>query len=125
MQCPKCSNEMSEVPNLPAKASRCTHCNGVWLEMLAELQLAPFVAQIDTGSVEQGREYNRVDRIHCPACPGEQDLIRMVDPQQPHLWFESCQSCFGRFYDAGEFTDLTEHSFSEWFNDLDAPARPL
>jgi len=125
MQCPKCSNEMTELPNLPAKALRCSHCNGMWFEMLAHEQLVPFVEQIDTGSPEQGREYNRIDRIHCPACVGEQDLIRMVDAKQPHIWFESCQSCFGRFYDAGEFTDYTEHSFAEWLEDLDAPARPL
>jgi Zn-finger nucleic acid-binding protein len=116
---------MSAVPDLPAKALRCGHCNGVWFEMLAHEQLVPFVQRIDTGSAEQGREYNRIDRIHCPACAGEQDLIRMVDPRQPHIWFESCQSCFGRFYDAGEFTDYTQHSFAEWLQDLDAPERPL
>ncbi|MET0581942.1 MAG: zf-TFIIB domain-containing protein [Pseudoxanthomonas sp.] len=125
MQCPKCSNAMNEVPDLPAKAFRCSHCNGVWFEMLAHEQLVEFAARIDTGSAEQGQEYNRIDRIDCPVCEGRQDLIRMVDPQQPHIWFESCQNCFGRFYDAGEFTDFTEHSFMEWLKDLDAPARPL
>ena len=79
MKCPKCSNEMIEVPDLPAKALRCVHCNGIWFEMLAHEHLIPFAQRIDTGSVEQGREYNRIDRIHCPACAGEQDLIRMVD----------------------------------------------
>jgi Zn-finger nucleic acid-binding protein len=116
---------MNEVPDLPAKAFRCSHCNGIWFEMLAQEQLVEYAARIDIGSAEQGREYNRVDRIDCPVCEGRQDLIRMVDPQQPHIWFESCQNCFGRFYDAGEFTDLTEHSFLEWLRDLDAPARPL
>lgn len=125
MQCPKCSNEMAALAELPDKAHRCLHCSGLWFEILAHEHLGPFVRQIDTGSAEQGREYNRIDRIHCPACAGEQDLIRMVDPRQPHIWFESCQSCFGRFYDAGEFTDFTEHSFREWLQDLDAPERPL
>ena len=125
MQCPKCSNGMTELAGLPATALRCGHCNGVWFGMLAHEQLVPFAGQIDIGSAEQGREYNRIDRIHCPACAGEQDLIRMVDARQPHIWFESCQSCFGRFYDAGEFTDYTEHSFAEWLQDLEAPERPL
>ena len=125
MQCPKCSNGMTELAGLPATALRCGHCNGVWFGMLAHEQLVPFAEQIDIGSAEQGREYNRVDRIHCPACAGEQDLIRMVDARQPHIWFESCQSCLGRFYDAGEFTDYTEHSFAEWLQDLEAPERPL
>jgi len=125
MQCPKCAHTMSELPDLPAKVHRCTHCNGMWFEMLAHEQLVDFAERIDVGSVEQGLEYNRVDRIHCPACVGEQDLIRMVDPRQPHIWFESCQNCFGRFYDAGEFTDFTAHSFLEWIRDLDAPERPL
>ena len=97
----------------------------MWFEMLAHEQLVHFAEQIDIGSAEQGAEYNRIDRIDCPVCAGKQDLIRMVDPQQPHIWFESCQNCFGRFYDAGEFTDLAEHGFLEWIRDLDAPERPL
>lgn len=125
MQCPKCASEMTELPGLPARALRCSGCNGLWFESLAFEQLAPYAERIDVGSVEQGREYNRIDRIDCPSCPGRQDLIRMVDTKQPHIWFESCQSCFGRFYDAGEFKDFTEYSFAEWLQDLDAPERPL
>jgi uncharacterized protein len=47
----------------------------------------------------------------------------MVDPQQPHIWFESCKNCYGRFYDAGEFRDFAEHTLVEFFEDLNAPAR--
>jgi Zn-finger nucleic acid-binding protein len=113
---------MSELPDLPAKAHRCTHCNGLWFDMLAEKQLVAFAKQIDTGSIEQGLEYNRIDRIDCPVCAGRQDLIRMVDPQQPHIWFESCKNCYGRFYDAGEFRDFAEHDFHDLI--LDWKARP-
>lgn len=87
MQCPKCANPMDESPGLPAKAHRCTHCNGVWFAMLTHGQLVPFASRIDTGSIEQGLAYNRIDRIDCPACVGQRNLIRRVDPQQPHLWF--------------------------------------
>ena len=125
MQCPKCAHAMSPVEDVPTDAFRCGHCGGLWFGMMAYERLKPYAGSIDTGSAEQGREYNRIERIHCPVCTGEQDLIRMVDPQQPHIWFESCQSCFGRFYDAGEFADFSERTLAEWIRDLDAPPRPL
>jgi len=37
-------------------------------------------------------------------------MIRMVDSEQPHIWFEACKTCNGVFLDAGEFTDLKERT---------------
>jgi Zn-finger nucleic acid-binding protein len=37
----------------------------------------------------------------------------MVAPDQPHIEYESCGTCFGAYFDAGEFTDLKEHSLSD------------
>ncbi|WP_211369490.1 hypothetical protein [Pseudoxanthomonas kalamensis] len=47
----------------------------------------------------------------------------MVDPQQPHIWFESCKYCYGRFYDAGEFRDYAEHDLADWIKSWKAPER--
>ena len=77
---------------------------------------------VDTGDATVGEIYNHIDRIKCPSCADSQ-LVRMVDPQQPHIWFESCSFCFGRFYDAGEFRDFAEHTLLEFLQDLDAPER--
>jgi hypothetical protein len=78
--------------------------------------------KIDIGDAALGEQYNRIDCIKCPTCRDSQ-LIRMVDPQQPHLWFESCKFCYGRFYDAGEFRDFADHTLADFFRDLDAPER--
>jgi transposase-like protein len=33
-------------------------------------------------------------------------MIRIVDVDQPHIWFEHCTVCGGSFFDAGEFRDF-------------------
>jgi Zn-finger nucleic acid-binding protein len=38
-------------------------------------------------------------------------MLRMVDAQQPHIWYETCEECGGSFFDAGEFRDLKRHNF--------------
>ena len=43
----------------------------------------------------------------CPQCEFV-PLIRMVDVKQPDLHFESCKECYGRYYDAGEFREVSE-----------------
>ncbi|TWI14297.1 TFIIB-like protein [Lysobacter ruishenii] len=122
LSCPKCGSPMERVVRLAGHADRCTRCGGLWFEMMEHEHLKDAAAAIDTGDAQVGQEYNRIDRISCPSCPAS-PLIRMVDPQQPHIWFESCKRCYGRFYDAGEFRDFAEHTFAEFFRDLDAPAR--
>jgi hypothetical protein len=50
-------------------------------------------------------------------------MIRMVDLEQPHIWFEHCTVCSGSFFDAGEFKDLTHHTIVDFFKDLTTRAR--
>ena len=45
-------------------------------------------------------------------------MIRMVDAQQSHLWFESCTSCYGVFFDAGEFRDFKNLNLVDRLRDL-------
>jgi Zn-finger nucleic acid-binding protein len=52
-------------------------------------------------------------------------MIRMVDRQQAHIWFESCPICYGNFLDAGEFRDLTSHTVADIFRRLRKGERPL
>ena len=122
MHCPKCDSAMAPVAYESSTVHRCTHCAGLWFEPLDHELLKDAAAEIDTGDAEVGAGYNRVDRITCPKCTNW-PLIRMVDAQQPHIWFESCKNCYGRFYDAGEFRDFAEHTLAEFFEDLAAPAR--
>ena len=124
MDCPKCHHSLERIDLPEADAHRCTHCAGLWFGMRGHELLKKRAEAIDTGDEAVGEEYNRVDRnLHCPSCDGEQPLIRMVDPIQPHIWFESCQSCFGRFYDAGEFRDFAEYGWRDFIKDFNAPER--
>jgi hypothetical protein len=45
-------------------------------------------------------------------------MLRMVDVEQHHIWYESCAVCYGKWFDAGEFKDLQEESIVDFFRDL-------
>ena len=71
---------------------------------------------LDTGSPATGRRMNRVDHINCPRC--ESPMLRLVDMDQPHIWFEQCTICGGSFFDAGEFKNLMHPTVADFFKDL-------
>ena len=123
MQCPKCHGAMETATQLVWHAHRCMQCRGLWFDMGEYEHLKAYAEEIDIGDPRQGEACNQVDRIDCPACEGKRPLVRMVDPQQPHIWFESCQNCYGRFYDAGEFKDFAEHDFHDLILDWNAKPR--
>ena len=92
----------------------CRGCGGLWFGMRGEELLKDRAGQIDTGNPAEGRRTDAIGRIVCPVCGHHWALVRMVDPQQPHIRFESCLHCHGRFYDAGEFADYAEHDFRDF-----------
>lgn len=122
MKCPKCSNPMAEVTTEAGTVERCQACGGLWFDRSEAGQQAEFAAAIDTGDAARGERFNKVDRISCPKCPNT-PLTRMVDNDQPHIWFEQCPSCGGRYFDAGEFRDLADSSVSDFIRRLTAPGR--
>ena len=122
MQCPKCQSPMEAVTQLDTTVQRCTGCAGLWFQAADHETLKAAADQIDTGDAAVGAEHNKIDRFNCPVCQ-HIPMIRMVDAAQPHIRFESCTGCHGRFYDAGEFRDFAEHDFSEFLRILVAPAR--
>ena len=123
MQCPKCQAEMERVVVDSHEIDRCSSCRGLWFDLQEHEELKSHAAKVDTGDATLGRLQNAIDRICCPVCPSGQPMIRMVDSRQPHIWFESCTVCYGRFYDAGEFRDFAEFTFGEWFRGLSAKPR--
>lgn len=118
MICPKCSAEMEEVVFSNIEVERCTDCKGIWFDLLehADLKAMEGSEAIDIGDPEVGKKFNKIDDISCPNC--KQKMIKMVDPQQHHIWYESCQSCYGVFFDAGEFTDYKEDTFIDFIRDV-------
>jgi Zn-finger nucleic acid-binding protein len=117
MQCPKCHSPMEDVILDGTEVDRCISCKGLWFGMLKDEKLLSTATTIDTGDRKVGAQYNAIDRIDCPVCPNT-PMRRMVDNRQSHIWFESCPSCYGRFFDAGEFRDLAKHSLSDLIRDL-------
>jgi uncharacterized protein len=123
MDCPKCGHRMEQVVYSEVEVDRCTLCKGLWFDLLEHERLKQLdgAESIDIGDPEVGAIFNRDDRISCPRCGGA--MIRMVDPQQPHLWYESCGVCHGVFFDAGEFTDFKQHTAGDFFRRLRAVER--
>lgn len=123
MNCPKCDAPMEEVTFGAIAVDRCTRCRGLWFDVREKERLKPLVGseRIDVGDRKAGAAYNRVDRIDCPVCRVR--MIRMVDPGQPHLWFESCPVCHGAFLDAGEFEDFKEETVLDLIKGLVAGER--
>jgi Zn-finger nucleic acid-binding protein len=64
------------------------------------------------GDSKTGKEQNQNDLINCPKCNTK--MIRMVDAQQSHIWFEHCVTCSGNYFDAGEFKDLQEDTIFDF-----------
>jgi Zn-finger nucleic acid-binding protein len=113
---------MEAVTTAVGTVHRCIACQGLWFDRLEASAQAAFASVLDTGSADVGRAFNKVDRISCPVCPNT-PLTRMVDNDQPHIWFEACPSCNGRFFDAGEFKDLADRSLSDFFKKFTTPDR--
>jgi Zn-finger nucleic acid-binding protein len=102
---------------------RCSGCNGLWFDMLEHEHLRNIAGSesIDLGSPEVGKIYNQKEFVDCPVC--ETQMVRMVDQRQPHIWYEACTSCYGVFFDAGEFRDYKELTVLDFFRDLFAKER--
>ena len=118
MNCPKCSADMEKVVYSNIEVDRCTDCKGLWFDLLEHVELKAMSGSeaIDIGDPEVGRKFNRIEDIKCPVCTTQ--MIKMVDREQHHIWYESCPSCYGVFFDAGEFTDYKEDSFIDFVRDV-------
>lgn len=123
MRCPKCRAEMEQVDCDGIEIDRCKYCKGIWFdagesEALRDKEAA---IAIDIGDAERGKQSNKFDDYPCPRCSGA--MVRVVDAQQTHIWYEVCSSCRGSFFDAGEFIDLAEHTISDFFKRFTTPER--
>lgn len=123
ISCPKCQATMEQFKQDLFELDRCPSCQGLWFDAreLDLLRVSKAADSIDTGSPAVGQFMNSKDGYDCPRCGG--NMLRLVDPGQPHIWYETCSSCRGSFMDAGEFSDLTEYSVSDLFKRLSTPER--
>jgi Zn-finger nucleic acid-binding protein len=123
MNCPKCNSEMEKVTYHNIQVDRCKVCKGIWFDMLEHEHLKAIEGSeaIDIGSPAVGKQFNKMSIVNCPVC--QTQMIPMVDNKQPHIWYESCTSCYGVFFDAGEFKDYKEETILDFFKDLLAKER--
>jgi len=123
MRCPKCRADMEQVDYEGTEVDRCTICNGIWfdageIDILKDKQAA---AAIDTGDAKTGKQSNALDSYQCPRCSGA--MVKVVDPKQTHIWYETCSSCSGSYLDAGELRDLSTMAISDFFKGFATPER--
>lgn len=123
MRCPKCRADMEQIDYEGTEIDRCTICKGIWfdageIDILQDKQAA---AAIDTGDAKIGKQSNAMDNYQCPRCSGS--MVKVVDPKQTHIWFETCSSCHGSYLDAGELKDLSTTAISDFFKSLATPER--
>ena len=123
MRCPKCRADMEQLEFDGTEVDRCTICKGIWfdageIEVMRDNRAA---VAIDTGDASTGKQKNAMDHYQCPRCSGS--MVRVVDPQQRHIWYETCSSCSGSFLDAGELLDLSKVTIADFFKGLATPER--
>ncbi len=123
MRCPKCRSDMEQVMIGDTEVDRCYSCHGLWFDAgeLSKVRNKEAAAALDIGDIKTGKEQNKIEQYRCPRCAGP--MNRLVDPAQTHIWFEQCGSCRGTFFDAGELTDLTTVSVSDFFKRFVTPER--
>ena len=102
---------------------RCKTCGGIWfdageIEVMRDKQAA---AAIDTGDASVSMKSNVTDDYPCPRCSGA--MVKVVDPQQTHIWYETCSACSGSFLDAGELLDLSKLTIADFLKGLATPER--
>lgn len=125
MNCPKCQGPMEGVQVGSVEVDRCPACGGMWFDAFEDeaVREAGAAATVDKGGEGPGGWYNQMGKIDCPRCHTR--TIRMVDLEQPHIWYESCPVCHGKFFDAGEFRDLSQRTLGDLFKRWLAGERPL
>ena len=110
MNCPKDNQPMEKVRYQGVEVDRCVRCKGLWFDVgeKERLKLRKGSESVDSGDARFGKIRNEVERIYCPRCKNPMD--RLSDPEQPHVWYEGCPTCYGVYFDAGEFKDFKEES---------------
>lgn len=118
MECPKCKARFEDIEFAGAGVHRCLGCRGIWFDRAKHEYLKDIEGSesIDIGEPKIGKQNNHIVDYDCPDCASP--MLKMVDPKQPHIWFESCTECFGVYFDAGEFRDFKEKTVLDFVRAL-------
>lgn len=118
MRCPKCQADFESIKYDYVDIDRCSGCGGIWFDALEKEHLEQIKSSrgIDIGEKRVGRKFNEIRNINCPRCGAK--MFTMADGTQFHVEYELCPDCFGTFFDAGEFKDLSELTIVERFRKM-------
>ncbi len=118
MQCPKCLSDMEVIEFNGVEIDRCTDCFGMWFDHLEKEDLKNLkgAESIDIGDDFIGARYNEILDVPCPVCKTKMTHVLRTDPFE--IKFESCPSCHGAYFDAGEFRDYMEEEIFAEFQDV-------
>lgn len=124
LSCPKCKSSMARARYGDIDVDRCQSCGGLWLDALEKEKLLrdPRQARAADAAATIPRQQVEPALLLCPH--DHSHLIRMVDPAQPHVQFETCTVCGGTYLDAGELSDLSEFTLAERIRRLVPGLRP-
>jgi len=115
IDCPKCRARMGRETVEGVEIDRCPDCGGLWLDALEKEKLVVTASAVRAADPAAGPDRHEVmdgvQRIRCPR--DHSTMIHVVDPEQPHVGFESCTVCGGVHLDAGELRDLADLSLLE------------
>jgi PAT family beta-lactamase induction signal transducer AmpG len=122
MRCPKCRSDMQQLDVDGTIIDRCERCLGMWFDAgeMEALRDKESAKAIDTGSARKGKIFDRIEDYRCPRCGGR--MTRVVDEQQRHIRYETCNDCSGSYFDAGEFRDLSQLTLSDVFKRFALPS---
>lgn len=117
LNCPKCDGVLeTKTVEENISVERCNRCHGLLVPAGVTRKLLAAWGpdtNVDTGPAIVGKKFDAIDDIECPNCKVKMDKIE--DVKQPHIWMENCPACGATFFDAGELTDLKEHTLSDIF----------
>ena len=135
MKCPKCSGVLEEKTYRTITVRRCSDCGGLWckpdvLEVMKKEWMSEVVLDSGEPKVQSSDALasllgasGHTDDINCP----EDGMLmdKVADEKQTHIWYESCPTCGGMFFDAGEFTDLKFDTLMDRVRDFFKGQRPV
>jgi uncharacterized protein len=112
--CPKCHAKLETVKMASLTVERCTGCHGIWFDVLEwdDARDLEGAASIDNGDSRIGATHDSDSGLLCPKCLTT-PLTRLVVAHHQGLHVDKCARCYGAFFDAGEFREFRELSFTE------------
>lgn len=98
---------------------RCSRCKGIWFDKQEQTRIQHVRGsyKADIGHQAIGEHYNTIRDINCPRCDVPMEGEEMKRGRLP-IEVETCPSCQGAYFDAGEFRDFAEPTMLEFIADL-------